>query len=120
MNRLRSALHLACLVLLLLFVSACVPGRIAVKPQTVEVTRYVREEIPSGLTYPISIYEPEPLCVDPITKVKVLCNGQLANLLIDYRNAVNSCNIDRNAVMMSQPKNPGKSKTTTLGDPEGP
>ena len=93
------------LLLLLTFASSlCACGKtLPVRTETVEVTKYIRSPLPSELTSPLDVYVPAPLCSDPETGKAVLCNGQLAQLLLDYRSALGQCNADRKAAADAQP-----------------
>lgn len=80
--------------------AGCAQDRVLIKPQVVEVPVYVREPIPDALTIPLRVNWPDGSCWTG-TK-RVLCNGQLASLLIDYREALEQCNADRK-VLRAEP-----------------
>lgn len=77
-------------------ITGCYRDRALVKPQPVEVPTYIREPIPAQLTAPIVVTWPDGACWAGTERA--LCNGQLASLLIDYREAVEMCNADRQAL----------------------
>ena len=71
-------------------------GRVLVKTEVVEVPRYVRATVPAALTAPIAVPWPAPACQRD--GAPVLCNGQVADLLLEHRRALATCNADRAAI----------------------
>jgi hypothetical protein len=88
----------AALVISCALVAGCTSAtdRVLVRPQVVEVPRYVRTPIPAELTAPIVVPWPDGRCW--LDTARVLCNGQLAALLLDYREALERANADRAAL----------------------
>jgi len=73
----------------LALVAGCTTPAQVIRTQTVEVPKYIRVPIPDQLVQPLVVIEPKPLCGS------TFCNGQLATLLQDYRDAFAVCNADR-------------------------
>lgn len=77
----------------------CGTQHVVVKPVPVEVVHEVRVPIPATLIQPCIVAEPDPACFDAVKAlVRVLCNGQLATLLADYRAALHACDADKTAL----------------------
>jgi hypothetical protein len=85
-------------LLALLALAACTPtkDRVLVRPQVVEVPRYIRAEIPAQLIEPLSNTRPDGSCWRD--GARVLCNGQLAAALLECRATVDRANADRAAL----------------------
>ncbi len=98
MTRLPLLAALALLALALLALAACTPSqdRVLVRPQVVEVPRYLRAEIPAPLVEPLPFAIPDGACWRD--GVRVLCNGQLAAALLECRATVDRANADRAAL----------------------
>jgi hypothetical protein len=84
------------LIIALLALAACTPPAQLTKPVTVEVPKYIRVPIPAALVQDRIVTEPEPAC--QLTGVRVFCNGQIAQLLADYRAALAASNADKAAL----------------------
>jgi hypothetical protein len=68
----------------------------AVKIQTVEVPKYVHAKIDARYLAPCVYAEPDPACFAD-TK-REFCNGQLKDIRLGYRDALNRCNADKAAI----------------------
>lgn len=87
-------------LLLVAFLAATVSGcgreRIVVKPVPVEVPRETRRPISPELTRPCRVAEPDAACWEDGRRV--FCNGQLAQMRLDYRRALRDCDDDKTAL----------------------
>lgn len=77
---------------LILLLTACTP-RVVVKPELIEVPKYIVRPIAPELVAPIDVYWPDPMCF--VDGIRVYCNGQLATMLLNYREALEKANADR-------------------------
>jgi hypothetical protein len=95
---------LIALSILVLFsqLSGCAtePPRQIIKPEVVTVTKEVRVPIPRQYLQPIVVTEPAPLFPN------LFSNKQAADLLDDYRGAVNTCNARFDALRNLNPTQP--------------
>jgi hypothetical protein len=94
---------LGLLVALALLLAGCAwrsPETI-VKTQTIEVPRYVREPIPAPLLRPCRYVEPEPDCLRD--GHREFCNGQLLEMRLAYRRALQLCDDDKSALRAAEP-----------------
>jgi hypothetical protein len=87
---------LALLVAIAIHLTACGPTRPVVKSIAVEVPREVRVPVDASLLQPCVVAEPDPACWDGTTRV--FCNGQLATMRQQYREALRLCTADKAAI----------------------
>lgn len=73
----------------------CTPAPI-VKPVPVDVTKYVKQQIPAQLLAPCKVVEPDRACWRG-TKAE-FCNGQLVEMLADYKAALATCDSQISAI----------------------
>lgn len=78
---------------LLLFLGGCATQAPIYKPVEVPVTKYIRVVIPPQLLQPCVVAEPDAACWD--SGQRVFCNGQLADMRLQYRAALQKCNADK-------------------------
>lgn len=81
------------------FSSGCAPTppKPIIQFKTVEVPVFIRAPIPTEYTVDRTVAEPAPACG------KLYCNGQVANLIDDYRAALRQSNLDKAALRSLQP-----------------
>ena len=69
----------------------------AAQPQIpITVTKYVHTPISAQLLQPCSAATPDPACWRDTTRV--YCNGQIKDMIADYRDALARCNADKAAI----------------------
>lgn len=73
----------------------CTPAQI-IKTVDVPITKYVRQPIDPGLLAPCVYAEPDKACWRGTTRD--WCNGQIVQMLIDYRAALATCNSQIQAI----------------------
>lgn len=76
--------------------------RTVVKPQTVEVSKYIRAALPANLTKACKYAEPDPACMRD--GQREFCNQQLLDMRLDYRQALSDCDDDKTALRALQAK----------------
>ena len=86
---------------------ACKP---LVQIKTVEVPKYVRTQFDPALTAPTQYAEPDPACTEMRDGVahRVYCNGQLADMRLHYRAALDKANADKQAIRDADTKAAGQ------------
>lgn len=67
-----------------------------VQYKTVEVPTYIHTQIKPDLIKACEYAEPDPACWSGTHRE--FCNGQLADMLIGYRDALARCNADKTAI----------------------
>lgn len=94
-------------ILAALLLSGCglIPTRTVVKPQVVEVSKYVRAPLPAQLVQPCRYAEPDPACWRD--GQPEFCNEQLLAMRLDYRHALNKCDDDKTALRALGPPDDG-------------
>jgi hypothetical protein len=76
--------------------------RTVVKPQTVEVPKYIRAALPSDLVKACKYAEPDPACLRDGRRE--FCNEQLLDMRLSYRKALSDCDDDKTALRALQAK----------------
>jgi hypothetical protein len=71
-----------------------------VKTETVSVPVFVHTKFDAKLTAPTDYAEPDPACWENRNgiAVRVFCNGQLADMRLRYRAALDNANSDKAAI----------------------
>ena len=82
------------------------PTRTVVKPQTVEVSKYIRAPIPEELTRSCTYAEPDPACWRDTHPE--FCNEQLLQMRLAYRYVLRRCDDDKTALRALGPPPDGK------------
>jgi len=91
-----SHLHWIACAVLAVGLTACGPTRPVVKSIAVEVPREVRVPVDPALLQPCTLAEPDAACWDGTARV--FCNGQLATMRQQYREALRLCTADKVAI----------------------
>ena len=78
----------------------CGPQKTAIRTETVEVPKYIKQPVAAELIAPLVVERPAPACNDG--QSAVYCNGQLASILVEFRHALDTCNADRKAIRDGQ------------------
>lgn len=84
------------IAILALALTACAASQPIIRTEQVPVTKYVKQSIPAALLAPCTVIEPDRACWRD-TKPE-FCNGQLVEMLTDYRAALQQCNADKQAI----------------------
>lgn len=79
----------------------CTPAASLIKTVDVPITKYVRQPIDPGLLTPCVVVEPDRACWRE--DQREFCNGQLVDMLADYRAALAACDSQIHAIGASQP-----------------
>ncbi len=77
--------------------AALLAGCATQAPRTIERTVYVRSPVPVELLTPCRVAEPDGACWRDTERV--LCNGQVAELLESYRAALARCDVQLRGVL---------------------
>ena len=72
-----------------------------VPPEPIRVPVYVRAPLPAALLQPCAVHEPDGQCWRDTARA--LCNGQLAELLVEYRAALAACAAQIDAIREMRP-----------------
>lgn len=75
------------------FLAACAASQPIIRTEQVPVTKYVKQSIPAALLAPCTVVEPDRACWRDMKPE--FCNGQLVEMLTDYRAALQQCNSDK-------------------------
>lgn len=81
-------------------VLGCAQHKSAIRTETVEVPKYIKQPVAAQLIAPIVVDKPVPACNDG--QSAVYCNGQIAALLVELQHALDTCNADRKAIRDGQ------------------
>lgn len=87
-------------VLMAAAVSACATTVPVVKPRVVTVTEYVQVPVPPALAAECRVVEPDPACWR--LERAVFCNGQLVQMLRDYRLTLATCRAGIESIIAGQ------------------
>lgn len=88
-----------CITLFALALTACAPAPI-IKTVEVPVTKYVKQQIAPGLLKPCVYAEPDKACWRGTTRD--WCNGQIVQMLVEYRAALATCNSQIQSIKQAQ------------------
>jgi len=83
-----------------LALTGCVPPAPLIKTVEVPVTKYVKQQIDPSLLKPCVYAEPDKACWRGTTRD--WCNGQIVQMLVEYRAALATCNSKINAIKDAQ------------------
>jgi hypothetical protein len=76
--------------------------RTVVKPQTVEVPKYIRAALPGNLVKACKYAEPDPACFRE--GHREFCDEQLLDMRLGYRKALGDCDDDKTELRALQGK----------------
>lgn len=96
MTRTTYILLIILFLVILLALTACAPPAPLIKTINVPVTKYVRQSIDQGLLKQCIVVEPDRACWRD--GKRVLCNGQLVEMLVEYRAALALCDTHVRAI----------------------
>jgi len=99
--QLTRALMIAFAVALL---AGCGQEHVVVKPQSIEVPKYLRAPLPDKLVRACTYIEPDPVCWRD--GHREYCNEQLLEMRLSYRKALANCNDDKTALRALEPVQP--------------
>lgn len=90
-------------VVAIIVVAGCTPAPTVIKPEPVEVPRYLHVPLPAELVAACTFTEPDAACWRE--GKREFCNGQLTQMLNGYRLALWLCSADKSALRALDDRN---------------